>query len=93
MAYDNDLVELAMQINDAIEHLARAETLAAQLAAPFDHQEPDETCWLAMEHFSLALGAILNRLKAAMPEEIHYACAEAEKDLDEMGDRADGLSC
>lgn len=90
MGIDNDLCELGGRIEDAAEELRRAATLALRLCGGDD--DDDDSVWPAMATLVDRLDAI-NKLLTELPgDEIKAAITQAEAYLDDMADRADGIS-
>lgn len=90
MSSNNDLCELGGRIEDAADELKRASTVALRLLG--DDPDSDDSRWPGMATLVDRLDAI-NRLLVELPgDEIKAAIKQAEAYLDDMDDRADGIS-
>lgn len=90
MSFENDLCELGGCIADALESLRRAATLVMRISA--DGSDPENPGWPAMEELGEQLDAACFLIGELPGDEVGKAIRDANDYIDEMSDRADGVS-
>ncbi len=86
---ENDLCELGGHIEDAAELLRRASQIALRLTGS---DEKDDPGWPAMAALVDRLDALNTALTELPGAEISDAITQAAAYLDDLSDRADGIS-
>lgn len=94
MSQENDLLNLVGRISDAAEELRHAERLAARLLDRTGRDDPgrDDPGWPAMGSLVDRLAVLIAEIAELPGPEIAEAARQASDYLDDLSDRADGLS-